>query len=341
MARSRPVKAEQRALYNCYRRLVCEKNGQSFTPIPENGPVTYDVTEIFADLTELYGLKCQVPNCSGRSHNYVLEHINGNDDDWRPENLRIACRPCNRLVVKHQMPKDLGNSSALERENEQATETASASRRLTVSEDSDRRKLSNSELTFAKSKDYKRQAYIYLIQWTANGRSVDEEQAGIDIAALTGCDEGIAQKYIRVFSMSRFSPLEKFMDGNQTRLRQRKGYDPNIHACAEDRKAYIEAQTLLAEEKSRELEEQAGKAKNLEEELAIAQVRERIGRSLGRFVEVSEIGTDLKDYVQNPAKYGANGIDAPVCLLCAKRKPMEAGQIVCTGCKSAKTGAQA
>ena len=52
--------------------------------------------------------RCGITEWQGEPAPLVLDHINGNSDDWRPENLRLVCGNCDMQLPTYKA-KNRGN----------------------------------------------------------------------------------------------------------------------------------------------------------------------------------------------------------------------------------------
>ena len=321
-----PTQEQQRSLYNHFVRLQCELRGQIFTPIPEGTPAIYDTPQIFAALAELYGRKCQVATCEGRSANLVIDHINGNKSDYDSLNLRIVCKRCNQKEHKFQVQHPSGNTGKLEKENVPATKNA-----ITRSE---AEAIAITAPIFKRSKDYKREVRIYLSQKTANGGTVNWRIARADLIAITGMSRNKADEYLTDYTESELQPFQTDGQMPYPDISRR----PNVNYAElsiEDRQSYEEAERLVLQEKARLLDEERAKVQEAQQESQASILHLKICEELKTYIGPHELAVKPVDYLLNPKRYQSNGMDGPTCLKCGQRKPMDHGQLVCNSCKAA------
>lgn len=305
-----------------------------FTPIPEGVPVLYDTPQIFGSLVELYGRKCQVPTCNGRSATLIVEHINGNKGDYSPENLRLACKSCNQTERKFQVQHPTGNTGKLEREKTAATESAPTNDSPSAKAILESKAMALTAPTFTKSKEYKRAIRILLMQATIDGNDYDYETAVYDIVARVGCVETKAREYINGFSMSKYAPFRLKNEGNTIVRNEYYAQFYEKYASDEYRRADREADRIIMEEKALKLAEQQERIEAAQLEGEANKLHIEIMRQIGGYIQPSALAISLVDYLQNPKRYQSNGMDGPTCLKCGQRKPMDHGQLVCISCRA-------
>lgn len=330
MSQYRPTQEQQRVLYNYFQALISREQGVSFTPLPPGVFVTYGTTEIVAALSTLYGHKCHVPNCKGVSTKIIVEHINGDKNDYRPENLRLACRSCNQNEIKYQQQVPSGDTGNLKRENTAATESAQES----ASKVKRSQMLASVAPTFQKSKEYKRKVRILLMQWTAGGRALKLSTAIVDVVALVGCQEGKAEEYINGFSKSRFSPFRQVVRDGEIYIVENAEYDAR-NACEEDRDADAEAAILIMSDQAREIEQKREEMHEATMEHKATMLHMQVIKELGVFVDVKDLAIRPIDYLLNSKKYRGSGTDHPTCIKCGQRKPIDTSEVVCASCRAA------
>lgn len=85
------------------------------------------------------------------------------------------------------------------------------------------RLLKEAPTTFQKSKQYKQQALVYLLQYVRDSKVFDVVVA--DIEAITGCSHNKAIEYLNGYSLSGFAPFRQWISQNGQYIAPREGWD--------------------------------------------------------------------------------------------------------------------
>lgn len=189
-------------------------------------PKKSDVKGIIIEaLKRVFGDKCHICGMAVEERKrlwpalkeWLLEHRDGNPDNYDFENCQLACYKCNRLKVPESTP-ETGN---VEREN-------TAMSASTTEEQRKRRYLKRATPEFAKSVEIEPLVRRYLWEQVSREGSLILDDAIPEAAEYANCDVQTAKRKIDK-ATSRMGPFEVVTTSGGTdliKLRQR--YEPNV-----------------------------------------------------------------------------------------------------------------
>lgn len=317
---------------------MTEIYGKGFPTVPEGSRVDFPYEQLVWALKTLHGNHCHVPNCKRQMpYEVIVEHINNDNSDYDPLNLRLACRSCNQKEREFQPEgtKNTGNPyTKISSDSETVNYNAET---ITITNKRQRQRLSeswtNSPPQFRKGiavYEYAR-TYLYIEISRSPNKVIDYETAKWDICAKTACKPETATKSLDVLTRSNKYSKFKLTDDDKG-ITFNDGYKDEF-GTEEDREIDAEAQRQLLEEERKalakakiEIEQKKDEQEELKQEhgLSLALLSELYGLNIEKI---------LQNYQKRKAQLQSPNADWIICVVCGQPRPINREQLVCAICK--------